>query len=310
MNIIETSQAYQTAAWLEARRGRITGTRSGALALEHYAQKDLEKIQGYIEKNRALADKAKTEAKADEYLDKAKDYETQYNQAIIDNKRYKVPQEYWQLLAERVAEEPDGENAADHGHRLENENAALVLHKLGISEDDANFDTGLWVDDEEPRLAISPDVTELSLEPTWAIECKSLGTANHLKAVLPIILDRIMKGGSTALNSDIEQAAFDAVIEVLPAYVGDENHSALDFVPEAYQAQALQYFVVNQKLETLYFSFYDPRCYDDTLVHQFLKIDRADIEPRIKEHRERQLAALHTQDVLLKAIEGLREDAE
>lgn len=76
MKILNVSQAQDTQAWLDARIGKITGTKAGTLALEHYAQKDVAKLE-------AMADKVKTEEKAEEYRAKAE-------QAKRDNERLKV----------------------------------------------------------------------------------------------------------------------------------------------------------------------------------------------------------------------------
>lgn len=51
-------------------------------------------------------------------------------------------------------------------------------------------------------------------------------------------------------------------------------------VPKDYDEQVLQYFIVNDKLETLYFCFYDPRMPKDFF---FFTINRADIEEQIGE---------------------------
>ena len=74
MHIINISQSQDTDAWLAQRIGKITGTKAGALSMEHYAQKDVAKIE-------AMAEKAKTDAKRIEYLRKATfDWiETYYN---------------------------------------------------------------------------------------------------------------------------------------------------------------------------------------------------------------------------------------
>lgn len=296
MNIIDVSQENETDAWLEARRGRITGTKSGSLALEHYALTDVAHIIDMADKKREMAGKAKTPEKAEEYLKAAAEYEAKAKQAETDNERYKIPQDYWQYLAELVAEQADGENPMERGHRLENANAGILLQKLGIPDERANFDTGLWLDSKEPRLACSPDVTELSLEPTWAIECKSLGTANHLKAVVPIIAHRRLVEGEGG------DALEDVAIHVLPEIVRDRNARDYDFVPEQYKAQALQYFVVDEHLETLYFSFFDPRIFDIALAHVHLAISRDSIVTEIETHRERQLKALRSIDGLIREL--------
>ena len=60
MKIINVSQAHETEAWLDERVGRITGTKSGGLALEHYAQTDVEKLKESRDKALEQAKKAKT----------------------------------------------------------------------------------------------------------------------------------------------------------------------------------------------------------------------------------------------------------
>ena len=146
MHIINISQAQDTDAWLQQRIGKITGTKAGALSMEHYAQKDVAKIE-------AMAEKAKTDAKRTEYLHKAE-------QARIDNQRLKVPAEFWGFLAEMWAEPADNEPPMARGHRLENENIRQACEKLGIDTATVEFDTGLWVRDDDERIAISPDAHE------------------------------------------------------------------------------------------------------------------------------------------------------
>ena len=294
MRIIDVSQATETDAWLEARRCRITGTKSGALALEHYAQTDVQHIRDMADRKLEAAKKAKTEEKKTEYEAAASTYEDKANLAELENQRYKVPQDFWQYLAELLAEQADGENPMERGHRLENENASILLQKLNIPDDQANYDTGLWVDDTEPRLACSPDVTELSLEPTWAIECKSLGTANHLKAVIPFLAhEKLYDGEDHVVLPKI-------ALQILPEVARDANALGFDFIPENYQPQVLQYFVVNESLKTLYFTLYDPRVYDSKLSHVYITVHRDDIEDRIKAHREAELTTL-------KLVDGLTE---
>jgi hypothetical protein len=51
-------------------------------------------------------------------------------------------------------------------------------------------------------------------------------------------------------------------------------------LPSEYELQALQYFVVNDELETLYFCFYDPRLFAKPFF--YLTIKRKDLEEDIK----------------------------
>lgn len=70
-------------------------------------------------------------------------------------------------------------------------------------------------------------------------------------------------------------------------------------LPIEYQFQVLQYFIVNPKLKTLYFGFYDPR----VLVKPFFyfTINRKDKEKEIKFYKEEQLEILKkVEEIVLK----------
>lgn len=305
MKIIHTSQAENTAQWLEERRGRITGTKSGDIALTNYAQKDVAKLRAMADKMRESSVKARTAGKAEEYAAKAVQYNIQADTAEWENKRLKVTAGYWEYLAELWAEAPDGENPLERGHRLENENARKVLEAEGISEDKAEFDTGLWVSGVDDRLAVSPDVHEATpegMDPTWAIECKSLGTPNHLAAVLPILFHREMArdGLTDAQTSALAELAARMFPEIL-----EGGRRPFDYIPDRYKAQALQYFVVNPALKRLYFSFYDPRCYSPTLAHVYITVDRDTITHDIAAQEKRELMALDIAQALAEVTGAL-----
>jgi putative phage-type endonuclease len=51
-------------------------------------------------------------------------------------------------------------------------------------------------------------------------------------------------------------------------------------IPSEYETQALQYFIVNENLKTLYFVFYDPRMPKDFF---WLEIHRKDIKEKVEE---------------------------
>jgi len=53
--------------------------------------------------------------------------------------------------------------------------------------------------------------------------------------------------------------------------------------PKEYEHQVLQYFIVNDKLKTLYFIFYNPRMQKDFF---YLTIQRKDIQKDIDEYLE------------------------
>nr|UVX79206.1 MAG: YqaJ-like viral recombinase domain protein [Bacteriophage sp.] len=292
MKIINLSQANNTQAWLNERLGRITGTKSGNLALDHYPQTNTEKLIRHRDKALEQSKNAKTQAEADEYFQKAQDYDARSLEAEAKNKRLKVGIDFWKFLAETMAEQPDGENPMARGHRLEPENIQLTLHKLGYKEKDCTTDCGIWESDEDPRLACSPDAYQASENPTWAIECKSLGSAYHLQAVIPWMIH-----SQFIRQHSLPDSLADVAAQVLPPTATSLKATGIDFIPDAYRAQALQYFVVCDTLETLYFSMYDPRVYGDAR-HQTIPIHRKDIKTLIANHKRKQLNTLHIIDTI------------
>lgn len=292
MKIINLSQAHNTDAWLNERLGRITGTKSGSLAMSHYPQTDTKKLTEYRNKALEQSKTAKTQSKTDEYFQKAQDYDTRILEAEAKNKRLKVGIDFWKFLAETMAEQPDGENPMERGHRLEPENIRLTLQQLGYEEKDCITDCSIWESDEDNRIACSPDAYQNSDNPTWAIECKSLGSAYHLQAVIPwMIHSRLIR--QHTLPDDLAETA----AQVLPEAATSLNTTNIDFIPDSYRAQVLQYFVVCDTLETLYFSMYDPRVYGDAR-HQIIPIHRKNIKPLITNHKRKQLNTLHIIDTI------------
>jgi predicted phage-related endonuclease len=68
-------------------------------------------------------------------------------------------------------------------------------------------------------------------------------------------------------------------------------------IPSEYDFQVLQYFIVNEDLETLYFCFYDPRI----TVKPFFKLEvhRKDIKDDIEMYHKEQIKLLGEIDKLL-----------
>jgi hypothetical protein len=292
MKIINLSQANNTEAWLQERLGRITGTKSGNLAMSHYLQTDVKKLIGYRDKALEQSKTAETQTESNKYFQKAQDYDTRILEAEAKNKRLKVNIDFWKFLAETMAEQPDGENPMARGHRLEPENITLTLQQLGYEQKDCITDCGIWESDEDPRLACSPDAYQASENPTWAIECKSLGSAYHLQAVIPWMIHSQYIRQHTLPDNLADMAA-----QVLPPETTSLKAAGMDFIPDTYQAQVLQYFVVCDTLETLYFSMYDPRVYGDAR-HQTIPVHRKDIKPLIANHKRKQLNTLHIIDTI------------
>lgn len=295
MKIINLSQANNTNAWLQERLGRITGTKSGDLALTHYTKTDTKKLTEHRNKALEQSKTANTQEEADKYFQKAQDYDTRIIEAETKNKRLKVTIDFWKFLAETMAEQPDGENPMKRGHRLEPENIQLTLQQLGYEQKDCITDCGIWESDEDNRIACSPDAYQASANPTWAIECKSLGSAYHLQAVIPWMIHLQLIRAHTLPDN-----LADAAMQVLPPTATSLKATGMDFIPDQYRAQVLQYFVVCDTLETLYFSMYDPRVYGDAR-HQIIPIHRKDIQPLITNHKRKQLNTLHIIDTITEA---------
>lgn len=295
MKIINLSQTNNTNAWLNERLGRITGTKSGNLAMSYYQQTDTKKLTEQRDKALDKSKTAKTRAESDKYFQKAQDYDKRIIEAEAKNKHLKVGIDFWKFLAETMAEQPDNENPMARGHRLEPENIQLTLQQLGYQQKDCITDCGIWESDEDDRLACSPDAYENTTNPTWAIECKSLGSAYHLQAVIPWMIHT-----QYILHHGIPENLADAAAQVLPPAATSLKATGMDFIPDQYRPQALQYFVVCNTLETLYFSMYDPRVYGDAR-HQIIPIHRKDIQPLITEHKRKQLNTLHIIDTITEA---------
>ena len=292
MKIINLSQANNTNAWLNERLGRITGTKSGSLALDHYQQTDTKKILEYRNKALEQSKKATTRDETEEHYRTALKYEELLTKTEAKNKRLKVSIDFWKFLAETMAEQPDNENPMTRGHRLEPENITLTLQQLGYEQKDCITDCGIWESDEDDRLACSPDAYQASENPTWAIECKSLGSAYHLQTVIPWMIHT-----QRIRHREIPENLADAAAQVLPPTATSLKATDMDFIPDAYKAQALQYFVVCDTLETLYFSMYDPRVYGDAR-HQIIPVHRKDIKTLISSHKRKQLNTLHIIDTI------------
>lgn len=288
MKILNVSQTQDTEAWLDARIGKITGTKAGTLALEHYAQKDVAKLE-------AMADKAKTEEKAEEYREKAR-------QAKRDNERLKVNLDFWQFLADMIAEQPGGEPPMERGHRLENTNIMMACEKFDISPDVVEFDTGMWVSDVDDRIAVSPDAhakprifNGLEHNPTFAFEAKSLGTKYHLQTVVPFRVYQMLNYSEIpdSQRNELQSLA----LKLFPEILGTRRE--FDFIPEQYQSQVLQYFIVNPDLHTVYFTMLDDRVYG-SLQHEVFAVDRQSVASEIEAQETKELQTLALIDELQK----------
>jgi hypothetical protein len=102
--------------------------------------------------------------------------------------------------------------------------------------------------------------------------------------------------------ANLKPELVEVIEQVLPEYTLDSKATGFDFIPDQYKAQVLQYFVVCDSLEVLYFSMFDPRVVGEA-SHQVIPVDRKDITEKIENHKRGQLATLHISDVLADALE-------
>lgn len=154
---------------------------------------------------------------------------------------------YYELIAERIAVQSDGENAMDRGHRLEEEAIEVFSKKTGLT-----IDTSLviWERDDNRSIAISPDGFSGN---NIAVEVKCLSSARHIEAKL----------------------------------TGE--------YPKEYHEQIVQYFIVNDDLEILYFIMYDPRMPENLKLLTF-EITRGQVEEEItslKKYQEDKLTEIN-----------------
>lgn len=141
---------------------------------------------------------------------------------------------FYELIAERVAVESNGENPMDRGQRLEDIAIAKFTEMTGKEVDTTLV---LWMREDDDNIAVSPDGV---ISKTEACEVKCLNSASHIEALL--------------------------------------THD----VPSEYQDQALQYFIVNDDLDTLFFIFYDPRMTVKDLF--WLVLTREELKEKIGEY--------------------------
>lgn len=73
-----------------------------------------------------------------------------------------------------------------------------------------------------------------------------------------------------------------------------------DKIPEEFESQKIQYFVVNDELKTLYFVFYDPRVL--AIPYHVIEVHRKDIEEKIEFFKTFQLERLAEIDKIVEEL--------
>lgn len=171
-----------------------------------------------------------------------------FEKEIQNGKLGEMKDEYYKIIAERIAEDEDDEDPMERGHRLEDEAAKKFEIKTGLKVET----TGIWQSDENDYIIISPDRVIKNTGNTQALEIKCLSSWKHVKALLT------------------------------------------NEIPDEYEEQVLQYFIVNEDLKTLFFALYDPRIKQNELC--IIEIHKVSLEAKIESHKA-------YQKLLLKQIE-------
>lgn len=178
------------------------------------------------------------------------------------------PMGFWKVVGEYVSYGAEEESPMVRGTHLETENAERTIEKYGLKN--PIYDKGMIWKDDSGMLGYSPDACENTQEPIWAIECKSLNTAEHLYLILA---DKFAKG---ELPDELEG--------LFPQRPG--LYRGIDSVAEEHQHQVRQAFVVDPKLEVVYYSLYDPRIVLDRLQHYVIEVHRDEFAEDIASQRQ------------------------
>lgn len=216
--------------WLEARKGKVTGTMLKEVASAPTITKD-----DII----AVLEEAKTEYKKSWTKEVLQGLLTdEQKQTLLDNALQNTPRKigFYKLIADRLAT-PDGYlDPMERGSALEGEAIALFAK---LNQKEVITDQVIWTREDNENIAISPDgYIEDGFVINEAVEIKCLSSEKHLQAII-------------------------------------ENK-----LPEEYEFQVLQYFIVNDDLETLYFFMYDPRL-PDTCDYKCFKVTRAEKQEEV-----------------------------
>lgn len=180
---------------------------------------------------------------------------------VLVKKGTKMKKTYYEVIAERLGITPGDEECRERGNRLEADAVAQFEKKTGKK---VNTDLVMWCRDDNEHIAVSPDGV---ISETEALEIKCLASSSHLEAYVK---------------------AF--VKEVLPR---DQA------IPSEYRDQAIQYFIVNESLQTLYFCMYDPRFGEMDCAFFILEMHRKDVEEEIAEYLEQERTMLAEIDAIV-----------
>lgn len=132
---------------------------------------------------------------------------------------------------------------------------------------------GMWVSDEFPWLSVSPDAPIVNEENPGlfveVFETKNPDSKNAILYRMHNMIPLAELGMLTAKGTPVSAAPF----------LG---------IPQAYKWQVVQYFLVNEKLEKLYFGIHDARFIDQKEKLYIVTVERSNeiLQEAMKEARE------------------------
>lgn len=188
----------------------------------------------------------------------------------------RAPQGIWDLIGEKLTKQAENEKPMDRGNRLEQEAIAKASKLLGIPFND---NPGMWISDLNDDISVSPDGAEPVDLPTYSAEAKALGAGKHFKY--------LWKARNLKLD--------DNPIDIIPNETGS-----------FYKEQCLQYFVVNEKLQTHYFVLYNEDCIFEDHEIVIIRIEREYVESLIIEQTEIEVQTISiVSDIVKQLTDGL-----
>jgi hypothetical protein len=175
----------------------------------------------------------------------------------------------WKIIAERVSVARDGESDRDRGHRLEELARDKVNHKYKLDL----IKGRVWQSDIDPNIYLSPDSEEGTDAPVYAQETKAFDTHKHLEIIYQDIQVKKLNDYSPILS-----------------------------IPSDNVDQAVDYFVVNENLETLYWTLINDMVAYEEMECYVIVITRKDVEGLIEEQKALQVRALQRVDEIVNEL--------
>lgn len=185
---------------------------------------------------------------------------------------------FWKLVAERLAIE-NSENERDRGHRLEPEamqrtNELFKLNLAWKTEEDKTK-PGIWISDHSEDMYISPDAAEDTETPTYAAESKAFTADKHLRIIFEDMLAR-----------------------------KSEDYNPFGSIPSDNQDQVVDYFVINDNCNTLYWTLINDCVALPELEHYVIVVKREHVQAQIDALKDTQLQVLARLEEVIKQMTG------